>query len=308
MKLQHLKYIVEIADCHSITKASKKLFVSQPYLSKVVAEAESRLKKQLFVRHSRGLELTPYGQKVYLLAQSVIRQMELLDNLENGEEQQKKLVKLSVSVANLILKESLFLDYFSLQNAERQEMECYETTIQGCIENIEKDVSEFAVIVIDDAQKRLLERIIEGKGLEYRELDEGYPYYHLHRDHPLADREKITASSLINYPFVSLKMDDFAVCSSERFREEYPQIHVNRSILVNHYHSYLSIVKHNDAFMLGNKWQISELEKMGIKSIRFSSKKMKLHLAILKKSKSILSPESEIFLRLMKESYGLNDA
>ena len=31
MNLQQLKYIVEIADCHSITKASKKLFVSQPY-------------------------------------------------------------------------------------------------------------------------------------------------------------------------------------------------------------------------------------------------------------------------------------
>lgn len=308
MKLQHLKYIVEIADCHSITKASKKLFVSQPYLSKVVAETERRLKKQIFVRHSTGLELTQYGQKVYLLAQSVIRQMELLDNLENGEEEQKKLIKLSLSVANLILKESLFLDYFSLQNAEREEMECYETTIQGCIENVEKDVSEFAIIVIDDAQKCLLERIIGGKGLEYRELDEGYPYYHLHRDHPLADREKITASSLINYPFVSLKMDDFAVCSSEWFREQNPQIHVNRAILVNHYHTYLSIVKHNGAFMLGNKWQISELEKMGIKSIRISSKNTKLHLGMLKKNKTPLSPESEMFLRLMEESYGLNDA
>lgn len=308
MKLQHLKYIVEIADCHSITKAAGKLFVSQPYLSKVVAEAEGRLKKQIFVRHSKGLELTPYGQKVYLLAQSVIRQMELLDNLENGEEEEKKLVKLSVSVANLILKESLLLDYFTLQSAERQEMEFYETTIQGCIENIEKDISEFAVIVLDDAQKRLLERIIGGKGLEYRELDEGSPYYHLYKDHPLADKEKISVSSLSNYPFVRLKMDDFAVCSSERFKEEYPQIHVNRVIVVNHYHSYLSIVRHNGAFMIGNKWQISELEKMGIKSIRFSSRKTKLHLGILKKHKSVLSPESETFLRLMKENYGLDDA
>ena len=36
MNLQHLKYLVTIADCHSITKAAKTLFVSQPYLSKVV--------------------------------------------------------------------------------------------------------------------------------------------------------------------------------------------------------------------------------------------------------------------------------
>ena len=41
MNLQQLKYIVEIADCHSITKASQKLFVSQPYLSKVVSDFEA---------------------------------------------------------------------------------------------------------------------------------------------------------------------------------------------------------------------------------------------------------------------------
>lgn len=30
MKLQQMKYIVEIADCKSMTNAAKKLFVSQP--------------------------------------------------------------------------------------------------------------------------------------------------------------------------------------------------------------------------------------------------------------------------------------
>ncbi len=58
MNLQQLRYIVEIADCHSITKASKKLFVSQPYLSKVVSDFEARVNNQIFIRYNNGLELT----------------------------------------------------------------------------------------------------------------------------------------------------------------------------------------------------------------------------------------------------------
>ena len=72
MNLQQLKYLVTIADCHSITKASKALFVSQPYLSKEVSDFKIKINKQLFVRYNNGLELTSDGHKVYLLAQSII--------------------------------------------------------------------------------------------------------------------------------------------------------------------------------------------------------------------------------------------
>lgn len=307
MKLQHLKYIVEIADCRSITKASRKLFVSQPYLSKIIADAEAKLKRQIFIRSNQGLELTPYGHKVYHLARSVIRQMELLEHLEMENTEIEKAAELSISVANLIIKESLLLDYFALGRANRYELELHETTIQKSIENVEKEISEFAVVVIDDHQKSLLESMLGTRYLEYKEWDEGQLYYHLHKNHPLARQTKIPIDSLTMYPFVRLKMDDFAICSSEKFKEEYPDVRVNQSIVVNHYHSYLSIVKNNGAFMIGNKWQISELEKMGILSVQFSSSKHKVHLGMIKKKGWELSEEAQIFLHLVKESYGVEE-
>lgn len=306
MTLQQLKYIVEIADCRSVTNASKKLFVSQPYLSKVIADVESKLKKQIFIRSSNGLQLTTYGHKVYLMAQSIIKQMELLDNLENGEVCEEKNDNLSFSVANLIIKDHLLLDYFSTSNASGNRISFCETTIDGCMKNIEEGLSDFAIVVVDDYQKELLLSVAERKGLEYLQLDEGYRYYHLHRQHPLANQQKIDIDSLTQYPFVSLEPDEFASFSEKKFQQEYPGIHANRNIVVNHYHSYLSIVKNNGAFMLGNKWQIDELEKMGIKSIRFSSLDQKVYLAILKKTITALMPESKKFIQLFKESYGLD--
>ena len=58
--------------------------------------------------------------------------------------------------------------------------------------------------------------------------------------------------------------------------------------------------------MIGNKWQISELENMGIKSVRFLSTRHKIYLGIIKKENTAFTAESEKFLRLFKESYGLN--
>lgn len=308
MNLQQLRYIVEIADCHSITKASKKLFVSQPYLSKVVSDFEARVNKQIFIRYNNGLELTAYGHKVYLLAQSIINQMELLDNLEKEETIENDRVKLSFSVGNLIIKDSLLLDYFSTTHAARNDVDFYETTIEGCIKNVEEDISEFAIIVVDDFQKTLLASVSVRKGLECIELDEGYLYYHLHRNHSLANREEISIDSLVQYPFVRLKTDEYAAFSNEKLKEEYPDIYVRKCIVVNHYHSYLSMVKNNGAFMIGNKWQISELEKMGIQSIRFSSLNHKVHLMIMKKEITTFSSEAKKFIHIFKDSYGLDEA
>lgn len=80
-----------------------------------------------------------------------------------------------------------------------------------------------------------------------------------------------------------MKTDEYTTFSTEKLKEQYADIAIRRCIVVNHYHSYLSIVKNNGAFMIGNKWQISELEKMGIQSIRISSLKHKVHLMIIKK-------------------------
>lgn len=307
MNLQQLRYIVEIADSRSITKASKKLFVSQPYLSKVVSDFEARAKKQIFIRCRNGLELTAYGQKVYLLAQSIIHQMDQLDQLGKEETAQNDSVRLSFSAANLIIKDSLLLDYVSTVHAAQIDLDFCETTISGCIKNIEEDASEFAILAADDFQKTLLTSICVRKKLEWIELDEGCPYIHFHRKHALANEEEIHMDHLMPYVFVRLKTDEFTAFSRKKLKEEYPEISAQRCIVVNHYHTYLSMVKHNAAFMIGNKWQISELEKMEIQSAAFSSFRHKVHLIILKKQNTAFSAEAARWIHLFKNSYGLDE-
>ena len=65
MELRHLRYFVAVAEEQSFTKASEKLFIAQPPLSRQIQNLESELGIQLFERGSRPLQLTDAGQFFY---------------------------------------------------------------------------------------------------------------------------------------------------------------------------------------------------------------------------------------------------
>ena len=62
MELLHLNYFREVAAVENITKAAKKLYVSQPALSTAIARLEKELDFLLFERKGNRIELTEAGR------------------------------------------------------------------------------------------------------------------------------------------------------------------------------------------------------------------------------------------------------
>src|SRR4029077_5635527 len=87
-RLRHLELIAEIYDCRSILKASRRLNLSQPTVTKALQDVESTLGVPLFKRSNRGLEPTPYGEIFARHAKIVLAQLrhaaEELENLRAG--------------------------------------------------------------------------------------------------------------------------------------------------------------------------------------------------------------------------------
>ncbi|MBU3590449.1 LysR family transcriptional regulator [Polynucleobacter sp. 78F-HAINBA] len=72
MELRHLRYFVAVAEEKSFTKASEKLFIAQPPLSRQIQQLEAELGATLFIRDSRPLKLTKAGVFFYEHATQVL--------------------------------------------------------------------------------------------------------------------------------------------------------------------------------------------------------------------------------------------
>jgi DNA-binding transcriptional LysR family regulator len=87
-RLRHVELIAEVYDCRSILKASRRLNLSQPTVTKALQDIESTLNLPLFKRSNRGLEPTPYGEIFARHAKIVLAQLrhaaEELENLRAG--------------------------------------------------------------------------------------------------------------------------------------------------------------------------------------------------------------------------------
>jgi DNA-binding transcriptional LysR family regulator len=87
-RLRHLALIAEIYDCRSILKASRRLSLTQPTVTKALQDIEATLGLKLFERSNRGIEPTEYGEIFARHAKVLLAQLrhaaEELENLRVG--------------------------------------------------------------------------------------------------------------------------------------------------------------------------------------------------------------------------------
>lgn len=86
MKLHQLRALAAVSETGSIQEASRLLHVTQPALSKAIKELEASVGATLFVRTSKGVQLTPHGQRLVtharLISENVRRARQDLEDMK----------------------------------------------------------------------------------------------------------------------------------------------------------------------------------------------------------------------------------
>ncbi len=98
INLELYKIFYVVAEAKNITKASEKLNISQPAVTKHIKNLESQLKTPLFIRTKKGVVLNEYGKKLFL---KVKQALTLLEDSENEiieySKENKGTIKIGIS-------------------------------------------------------------------------------------------------------------------------------------------------------------------------------------------------------------------
>ena len=103
---QHLsqyRIFYEVARCGNISRAAIELYISQPAISKAIGKLEESLGTRLFLRNSRGVQLTPEGNVLFQHVAAAF------DSLSRGEKELKRIHdfhigQLKIGVSNTLCK------------------------------------------------------------------------------------------------------------------------------------------------------------------------------------------------------------
>lgn len=90
--LEKMEYVYAVYKERSFSKAAKKMFISQPALSKMVKKAEQNIGAPIFDRSTIPVSLTPEGEKyikavesIYQIEDNVMRYFKDLNELKIGK-------------------------------------------------------------------------------------------------------------------------------------------------------------------------------------------------------------------------------
>ena len=75
--LSSYRIFYEVARTENISRAAKELYISQPAISKSISKLEDSLNVPLFVRSSRGAQLTEEGRVLYEHVRAAFEQLDM---------------------------------------------------------------------------------------------------------------------------------------------------------------------------------------------------------------------------------------
>ncbi len=215
MTLTQLRYAITIARASSMNEAARNLFISQPSLSAAIKDLEEEIGVELFRRSNRGISVTPEGEEFLGYARQVVEQYELMESKYISKKPSKK--KFSVSTQHYTFAVDAFVEMVKQFGMDEYEFAIHETKTYSVIEDVKNFKSEIGILYLNDFNSKILTKLFHEYNLEFHEILKCSIYVYMWKGHPLANREEIELSELLEYPCLSFEQGEY---NSFYFAEE----------------------------------------------------------------------------------------
>ena len=206
MTLQQLKYVTTIANIGSISEAAKRLFVSQPSLTKAIKELEKEMGITIFDRTNKGITVSKEGERFLGYARQVLEQAALLEEQYKSQSGGKK--QFSVSTQHYSFAVNAFVELLKGADIDQYDVSLRETQTYEIIDDVAHMKSEIGLLFYNDFNRPVLEKLIHTNELTFTELFTAHPHIFIGKNHPLANKDVVSMDELEKYPYISFEQGD----------------------------------------------------------------------------------------------------
>lgn len=309
MNFQHLRYVIAIEACGSISKAAGKLYLSQPYVSRVLHELENELGIVIFERGSDGVKLTEAGAEFTVLAKKLLKDMDSLQNLYKGENQ--RVCRFTLSITRCSHGVDAFVRMLKeMGEEEKIEFNIRESTNSEVINDIYGRVSELGLVCIANAQTATFRHLLKTKGIEAKFVCRLDPMIVLRKDHPLLARGgRISLDDLYEYGFVMDDTSDFDLgIDMLSYYHLVDMQRIKKKILVNSRSALHNLLNRTDYVGVGIKSTLDQDTYLGIVSIPVAEEELRQDLGsafyLVRQKDAPMSQAASLYMERMFYCYG----
>ncbi|MGN1080702.1 MAG: LysR family transcriptional regulator [Acutalibacteraceae bacterium] len=108
MKINQIRYFLEVASSGHVTKSAEKLHIAQPALTQSIKRLEKSLGIPLFESCGRNIRLTEYGEYLQKKLKTVIEELDSIpQELEKMRDLEEKTVRIAALAASSIVTEAI---------------------------------------------------------------------------------------------------------------------------------------------------------------------------------------------------------
>jgi DNA-binding transcriptional LysR family regulator len=198
MELRQLRYFVAVAEAANISRAARKIFLTQPALSRQIKTLEDEIGQSLLERQAHSIRLTPVGEALLREAR------ELLQHAEQVVERVRAAgwgVRLRVGYAPSLAAGTLSAAVQNFTQAHpKARVELLDLSTKEMLAGLEAGELDVAVTV---GQQR------ETRGLHWVSLVRAPWQLAVQRAHPLSRRSPVTPAEVAREPLLVFCQRDY---------------------------------------------------------------------------------------------------
>lgn len=185
MELRQLRYFVAVAEEGNISRAAKKIFLTQPALSRQIKALEDEIGHCLLERQAHSIRLTAAGDVLLREARELLQLTEqMLERVRSAGRGVRLRVGYAPSLAAGML--SAAVQNFT-QAHPKAHVELFDLATKEMLAGLESDKLDVVVTVVPQHETR---------GLTWAPLARAAWQLAVHRNHPLARRTRITPAEV----------------------------------------------------------------------------------------------------------------